>query len=294
MARQIGDISLIHSQLSNSRVHFTEGFEAYRHIYGNSGNIATSLAKIIPTMASNVEAKQLVMAATYGRKKIILQMKKQLGFLLKPILGAINGWYCLNLSRDVDRMTMNRLLQASHVFNQSKAQRSSFMAGYNVVGDISQSGNWSCFRNVYLNDEKRDINSETFTPIPMKGIIHFDFSGSLRPDGVPLILSDDRVVNVLRHLNLIITDDDADDALNKLKSWKYALIEGEKDAGFSQFNCDIDKAKAVGNYMDEFYDNLHNRLKAYEEAYKKEEIIVKVLLLLLLILIIILFLLSLL
>ena len=110
MARQIGDISLIHSQLSNSRVHFTEGFEAYRHIYGNSGNIATSLAKIIPTMASNVEAKQLVMAATYGKKKVILQMKKQLGFLLKPILGGINGWYCLNLSHDVDRMTMNRFL----------------------------------------------------------------------------------------------------------------------------------------------------------------------------------------
>ena len=86
-------------------------------------------------------------------------------------------------------------------------------------------------------------------------------------------------MNVLKHLNIVITDDDADDALNKLASWKYAVIDGEKDVGFSLFNCDNDKAKEVGNYMDEFYDNLPERLKAYEEAYKKEEIIVKVLLL---------------
>ena len=271
MARQIGDVSLIHSTLSNSRVHFSEAFEQYRQLYSNSGNIAEALAKIIPTMASYVEAKQLIYQASHGSKKIINNFKKQLGFLLKPILSAINGYYCLNLGRDVDRMTMNRLLQASHIFNQAKAQRSSFMVGYGIVGDTSQSGNWSCFRNCFFNNERIDINSETFTPIPKKGIIQFDFSGSIRPEGTALVPSDERVINVLKNLNLIITDDQEEEAMSKLKIWKAAAL----DVGFSLFDCDAEKAREVGDYKDLFYDNISERFNAYEEAYKKEEIIVK-------------------
>jgi hypothetical protein len=48
------------------------------------------------------------------------------------------------------------------------------------VGDTSQKGNWSCFRNETLNFKTPFIVT-TETDIPKKGILEFDFMSSRRP-----------------------------------------------------------------------------------------------------------------
>ena len=50
-----------------------------------------------------------------------------------------------------------------------------------ITGDVSQKGNWTCFRNESLNDEPLEINSTFARELPKTGIVKFDYSYSARP-----------------------------------------------------------------------------------------------------------------
>ena len=51
-------------------------------------------------------------------------------------------------SQDLDRLCLSRLFEHNMIFNgKRKADSAAFPPGYGVVGDTSQVGNWSCFRN---------------------------------------------------------------------------------------------------------------------------------------------------
>jgi hypothetical protein len=51
-----------------------------------------------------------------------------------------------------------------------------------MLGDTSQDGNWSCFRNELFNKEETYITTERFIPMPTSGKVEFDFSILDRPD----------------------------------------------------------------------------------------------------------------
>ena len=64
--------------------------------------------------------------------------------------------------------------------NKSKAIASSlFRPG--VTGDLSQKGDWSCFRNVLYKGQPFHISLHKFHPMVTSGSLCFDFSGSLKP-----------------------------------------------------------------------------------------------------------------
>ena len=65
--------------------------------------------------------------------------------------------------------------------------RRSPMGGAGRIGDTSQKGNWSCFRNEYLNSSTPfSLNSKTTSAdIPHRGILEFDFTSSQRPEHLP-------------------------------------------------------------------------------------------------------------
>ena len=61
------------------------------------------------------------------------------------------------------------------------------MGGLGRIGDTSQKGNWSCFRNEFLNSSTPFCLSSKTTAdeIPPRGILEFDFCASQRPEHLP-------------------------------------------------------------------------------------------------------------
>jgi len=74
------------------------------------------------------------------------------------------------------------------------------------LGDTSQNGNWSCFRNEYHPDNPdRKIHPKYFCPIPKRSRVEFDFINIDRPDReICKALSDDVVIDVSYCLILCI------------------------------------------------------------------------------------------
>ena len=66
------------------------------------------------------------------------------------------------------------------------------------LGDTSQNGNWSFFRNEYHPDNPdRKIHPKYFCPIPKRSRVEFDFINIDRPDRqICKALSDDVVIDV--------------------------------------------------------------------------------------------------
>ncbi|RYH14423.1 hypothetical protein EON65_33650 [archaeon] len=49
--------------------------------------------------------------------------------------------------------------------------------GYGRVGDLSQKGNWSSFRNELFNGKPVVLGPSFACPMPRSGKLEFDFSG---------------------------------------------------------------------------------------------------------------------
>ena len=108
-----------------------------------------------------------------------------------------------------------RLIELSATYGFSRQQQSKMMSA--GVGDVSQKGNWSCFRNelyegnsavfmvsycilsiVVGNTGKLvTINGSFLSSLPGKGKLEFDFSGGIRP-------SADAVVHPRMKVNIVI------------------------------------------------------------------------------------------
>lgn len=75
------------------------------------------------------------------------------------------GFYSLDLSHEMDRLCLQRLLLFSEATKIQRQGRSIFPW---PVGDLSQKGNWSCFRNEYVDGKPDTITPIMFTPMPTK------------------------------------------------------------------------------------------------------------------------------
>lgn len=141
------------------------------------------------------------------------------------------------------------------------------------VGDTSQHGNWTSFRNAYLNGEPIIITPARFTPMPQVGRLEFDFSGGPRPAGGELRMNDRRVCKVLNNLCLLPTER-MSEALHLLSKWAGKAKEKSRDGKLFMplYEFPVSKALEVGLCSDDFYDNLHRRHYLDKKGAKKEEI----------------------
>ncbi len=71
------------------------------------------LATILLRIASPIDARLLVNKVLMGKKVEINQLKREIGQAYKVIMGQPDGYYCLDLSHEMDRFCANRLLEIS-------------------------------------------------------------------------------------------------------------------------------------------------------------------------------------
>lgn len=75
-----------------------------------------------------------------------MKLKRNIGGALRPLLGNPDGYYELDLTVEMDKFCLIRLLEISCTFE--KARKAASPIAPEVMGDVSQGGNWSCFRSV--------------------------------------------------------------------------------------------------------------------------------------------------
>ncbi len=286
MAIKMGDSQLINEAVRTSKIRYSEGVSLFKRLYKESGNFAASVARLLPQMKTNAEARQLVSKVTGEDRNKVAQIKQILGPASKTIFGMCNGFYQLDLSKEYDRICLSRLFEQSSRFNTKRAM--ACWCGYGRIGDTSQHGNWTSFRNEFLNKNPIEITPERFTPMPQSGILEFDFSGVLGPSVDEKHLPDTRLLNVMSNLYLLKNEEEKAAAANLLArfqrniTFSKVLMPGStrrqqenalrKEGGRSTYECPRQKSLEQGIAGDEFYDNLLERRNELKD-YAQQEVI---------------------
>ena len=144
-----------------------------------TGKMAATLIKILPLLQNPSDTRELLLYVTNGDRFATNHIKQSIGCALKPLSGLYDGYYCLNLCNDSSQLCLRRLLEINESLRILQMPLS-IIGGYGRIGDTSQKGNWSCFRNERLNCKLPfPITSKTI--IPKMGILEFDFMSSARP-----------------------------------------------------------------------------------------------------------------
>lgn len=84
------------------------------------------------------------------------------------MLGSCDGFYILDLSNKMDKFCLNRLLEISMTVSFVRGKKRDKL-GFQVLGDCSQNGNWSCFRNEMFNGRPVVVNTDFATPMKRSG-----------------------------------------------------------------------------------------------------------------------------
>jgi hypothetical protein len=184
-------------------------------------------------------------------------------FLL--LTGCPNGYYSLDLLKGIHRKCLIRLLEIHKRESESRMKISNSAGlGYGRLGDLSQMGDYSCFRNVLFNGKPFAITSSFVQTMPVAGKLEFDFVSSEKPPKDAIAINDRRFLKILlkhsllegKHLGV---------ALFKLEEWKAygsAALSGRGDAPTTdRYQCSKDRAESMGLHRDEFYNHLEERTK---------------------------------
>lgn len=285
MAKGIGDVTMMTDATKNTKTRYNEAYNIYKTMYKELGDKAAVLIKVVPGMMNPADARQLVSKVTNDDRIEIARIKMAFGASYRPLLGSFNGYYALDLSKDIHRMCLARLLEQSQTMNHKR--KSNSIIGFAKVGDVSQHGNWTSFRNEMFNGEPIEITPARFTPIPHSGILEFDFSGGNRPTGGELVLSDRRLCHVLDNINLVKVHDEhgkpvsgvgvvgtKEWIMDTLAKWgkKARLKSQDGRTPMPMFAPSVQSALEIGLAADDFYNNLSERGEMHRKGIREEEI----------------------
>jgi hypothetical protein len=306
MAQTIGDHSLMSEAVVHSKMRFDEGLTMFKTIHKTVREKAQVLLKIFPLMRQPADNRQLLSKVTLDDFVELSKIKIAFGVTLRPLLGLFNGYYSLDLSKELHRVCLSRLLEQSTTYNDSRMEKS--VLSHGKVGDLSQHGNWTCFRNEILNGKRVCVTAKFLTPMPSSGLLSFDFiCGPIGENGRErdreserLIVSDKKLLKVCRNICLLPTakrtnyDDwedlnDGDDrrereynenvrqaravlksTQKRLRQWREkAKVKNREGSLFMpMYEFPQSKAFAVGMATDDFYDNLERRDELLKEGSK--------------------------
>eukprot|EP01039_Chlorochromonas_danica_P015877 gene15877-18718_t len=176
MAKRIGDVTWMNEAVRNTKMRYDEGLALYKTLFKELQDTPQVLMQVIPQMMFPSESRQLIAKVTGNVPREIARVKLAFGVALRPLLGAFNGYYCLDLSKEIHRLCLSRLLEQSQTWNYHQKRRTYGIIGPSKIGDVSQHGNWSCFRNERFNGQALVITPQRFQPMPHSGTVEFDFS----------------------------------------------------------------------------------------------------------------------
>jgi hypothetical protein len=273
MAKGIGDMSLLSEAVKHNKIRYNEALSMFKTIYKDGErNKSKILLRILPQMMYTTEALQLLSKITNDSYPELQRIKMTFGISLKPLLGLYNGYYVLDLSKEIHRVCLSRLLEQSGNICNKRNKESIIKSG--KVGDTSQHQNWTCFRNELFNNQKIEITATRFTPMPLQGILSFDFVSCSRPSlAGELTISDKRLCKVLYNLCLLPSSK-LSEGLHLLHSWKKRCQTTSQDKKLLMpiYSFPVSKALEIGRELEDFYSHLEERETLVRNGAKKEEI----------------------
>ena len=276
VARESGESDqMLGHAIQHAKLRLDEAFQIYKTMVEETRNKVKSTLRLLPQIHNTHECKALVKKICKGDRSSLLQIKNQLGQCVKPMFGHLNGYYSLDLSKEFDRICLSQLLEKSRSAAGKRASASRW-GGYGTLGDTSQDGNWSCFRNEMLDKKPVYITTERFIPMPSTGKVEFDFSTVERPDYDAShpddlqALDDSKFIRMLNAYKFI-TEDDIEDCESLLEEWSTKLRETIGGIGISHFKSDWEKANEIGEACANFYDNIEERSEALKKAILRED-----------------------
>lgn len=226
------------------KLRYNEAMSLYKSMYAEGAPPMNTLAQIALRVDNPADAKRLIFRVTKGEKTGLNMLRNILESSFRPVIGLWNGYYVLDFSKEYDGICFDILLQHNESINASRiAACERILKAANVptgkdslksnLGDTSQYGTWSCFRNVYYNGRPIEVVSSNFRPLPKSGKISFDFSSTARPhslnDGT-VIISDKRLIKILSNLFLLPMDA-VPPAIAKLYHLEHELKNGLSNLG---------------------------------------------------------------
>ena len=256
----------------------TYGIQSYRIRYGEALSITEAmlkessnrifiLGKVLPQLATASDARKLANKVLKNSKIDMARLKRELGAFTRPIFGNPDGFYSLDLTSAMDRLCISRLIEWSSFMAFTRSSKS--MLGYGYLGDCSQSGNWSCFRNITLNGKLFALSTTSIPP--RSGKLEFDFVSQRRCGPDDFKLSDVRVVNTLISYFLLRADE-RERALERLETSKKQSNRTLKGDAKTVYERPMRVAKEISLLCEDFYNNLNCRAEQVEESKQKEAV----------------------
>jgi hypothetical protein len=106
------------------------------------------------------------------------------------------GFYTLSLGNPMDRAVIRNLRALSNDHTSTRQLHG--------LGDVSERGDWSCFRNVVHNGKSFVLTKDWFRQLPIAGKLDFDFVALPHfNDANYVVISDKRFVNLLSTMALV-------------------------------------------------------------------------------------------
>jgi hypothetical protein len=232
------------------------------------GSVLQVMMKLLPRMATPLDVRMLIAYVTNHDFQQIQHLKLALGPLFRILIGIPNGFYQLSLNDPNDRKAIHLLMQLSHKHNQERKKMH--------LGDTSQMGNWSSFRNVILDGQATILNEESFLDekkIPDKGKLDFDFVLIESVSMKEVEISNLRLFRVVQALGMV----DSSKRKRIFQRLDYQRDEGRQVAkGYGNRKWEIghNAASNIAERLESFYDveSLQNRVAApYIVPPTKEE-----------------------
>lgn len=261
---------LIQMGMQSTKIRLEEGLKLMTTMKKDNHDITKILSTLLPQMESNDDAKRLIFQSCANDKNALVKLKRVVGSSLRPIMGAYNGYYRLDLSRVMDRLCLSKLLEVSATQKNHRVRQNIFPG--TAMYDISQKRNYSCFRNEHYNRKPITIDDAFASSIQPKGILEFDFSCAIRPTRDDNPLPDFRMVKMLCNSNLLEPQDslNALQRLILLRKWSNRALECD---GHNLYQPDMPSASAQAEAMDEFYSNMQHRDKQFKDAVQRENLV---------------------
>lgn len=269
MSKEMGGnvTNMVKSSLENTKLRLDEALTLAETMMMDSRDKVAIVKKLLLQMDRTDDAQHFLTSVIGGNRADMLRLKKDFGAAMRPLLGNPNGYYVLDMSKEMDRMCLERLLEISATDAANRQEASKI--GHGRTGDLSQKGNYSCFRNEMFNGKPITLTLSFVSPMPTSGKLEFDFSGAGRPSRDVLVLSDQRIIKILRSHHLL---DPRHAAIAMLKLQE-ARVQAQQTLGCNgntHYECPMDRARVIAEHIETFYNSVNLRMKMYEDAQDKE------------------------
>jgi len=253
--------------VENTILALSEANQLYETMHKDSLKTSSLLMKLLPLLDNPADTRKVLLFVTNGDRTQMSTLKQAIGLALRPLCGQYDGYYRLNLGLESSQICLKKLMEFNEIQRLREVQLSR-LGGPGRIGDTSQKGNWSCFRNEVLNSKEPIIISSktTLNNLPKRGVLEFDFMSSFRPDQEELfnVLNAKRLFMILEKCNSMAETDrhEAFRYLHKCRENCNRIVKGN---GATNIESSESRALEIGHAMHDFYTNLHIRKESTDQ-----------------------------